>query len=126
MLSPHVAETLVRIEKQCDAVTAAAMNGNPTALQTASLALRQAAVDFSGLLEGAALPVALTRKLRLRLKRLAGEIAGQRECLVRRSVVVERALHAMVPATQNTTYAAATKPYAGTVRQTGAFKMLSA
>jgi hypothetical protein len=41
-------------------------------------------------------------------------------------VVVERTLHAMVPATRESTYAQSNGPYAGAGRQSGAFKLLAA
>jgi hypothetical protein len=127
MLNPEIEKPLSRIEGQVDLVCAAVVNGDPVSLESASLALRQAAVDFSGLLQEFAPDVRADRELKRRLKKVATGLSIHREGLIRRTVAVERSLHAMVPATRKSTYTQAmTGSYAGTARQTGAFKLLSA
>ena len=126
MLSPDIEKTLSQIEKQFGAVTAAVNSGDAASLEPLSVALRQAAVDFSSLLQGLPADARPSSELRLRLRKLAQGLAGQRQNLIRRTVVVERALHAMVPATRGSTYAQSSGPYAGAGRQTGAFKLLAA
>ena len=126
MLMPEIEKLLSRIERQCDAVSFAVSNGNPESLESASIALRQAAVDFSNLLEGLADDVQTDKELKARLKKLSKGLAIQRESLIRRTVVVERALHAMVPATRESTYAQNSGPYAGAGRKGGVFKLCAA
>ena len=126
MLMPEIEKPLSLIERQCDAVSAAVNSGDPEVLESASLSLRQAAVDFSNLLRGLAADVPVDKELKARLKKLAKGLAVQRESLIRRTVVVERALHAMVPATRESTYTQNSGPYAGAGRQSGAFKLLAA
>lgn len=126
MLIPDIENALSRIESQCAALSTAVNSGDPVALESASKVLRQAAVDFSGLLGGLAPGVASGVELKARLKKLSSTLAIQRESVIRRTVVIERALHAMVPATRESTYAQSGNPYAGAGRQTGAFKLLAA
>lgn len=106
MLPAEIEKPLFLIELQCDAVAAAVATGEPHALESASQGLRQAAGDFAAFMEQMGGPQQAGPELRVRLKKLAGLLSIQRENLIRRSVVVERALHAMVPATRKSTYAA--------------------
>lgn len=125
-LSPHIAEALTEVEHHFEDVSAALVSGEPMALAAASAALQQAAIGFSGLLQRLT-PVDLkNRDLNLRLKSLADGMATRRETLIRRTVLVERALNAIVPATQNATYAQVSGPYGSPGKQTGAFKYLAA
>jgi hypothetical protein len=126
MLNPEIEKPLSRIESQYDALSTAVNSGDPAVLESTGVALRQAAVEFSSLLEGLATKGQIDRELKARLKKLAKGLAVQRESLIRRTVVVERALHAMVPATRESTYAQNSGPYAGAGRQSGAFKLLAA
>jgi hypothetical protein len=126
MLSPEIEKPLSQIESQYNAVAAAVSSGDPVSLDAASIALRQAAVDFSGLLQALPADALSANELKLRLKKLGRGLASQREGLIRRTVVVERALHAMVPGARESTYAQSGGPYVGAGRQTGAFKLLAA
>ena len=127
MLFPaHIEEALTGVEFGFNKVSAALVSGEPLALTSASAALRQAAIDFSQLLQGLT-PVDLKNKdLKLRLKRLADGMSARRESLIRRTVLVERALNAIVPATHGASYAQAAGPYGRPGKQTGAFKYLAA
>lgn len=106
MLPAEIEKPLSLIELQCEAVAAAVATGEPQRLENASNALQQAALDFSGLMDRLGGAQQAGPELRARLKKLAVQLNIQRENLIRRSVVVERALHAMVPATRKSTYAA--------------------
>lgn len=107
MLPADIEKSLTLIEMQCQAVAAAVGSGEPQALEAASNALRQTAMDFSALMgRVGASTLHSDRELQARLKKLAASLGIQRENLLRRSVVVERALHAMVPATRKSTYSA--------------------
>lgn len=126
MLIPEIEKPLSRIESQFDALSSAVNSGDPVALESASLALRQAAVAFSELLQGIPLDAHSGPEFKGRLKKVARNLAIQRESLIRRTVVVERALHAMVPATRESSYAQASGPYAGPGRHSGAYKRFAA
>ncbi len=126
MLPAHLEEALIVIEQHFNDMSAALVSDEPAALLVASTALRQAAVDFSELLQRLT-PTELTGKdLKARLQKLSGDMVLRRESLIRRSVLVERALNAVVPATCNTTYSQSAGPYGKPGQQTGAFKVLSA
>lgn len=122
-LHADIDNALSCIEQQCRQLAGAVPGGEPAALQEASEALRRAAVDFSRLLD--ALPAQERRAapLRQRLQQLAAALSAQRTGLLRRGAVVDAALHAMMPATRQTTYAA---PYAAAGRASGAFKPMAA
>lgn len=126
MFPAHIEKALTDVELFFNDVSAALVSGEPQALATASAALRQAAIDFSALLQGLT-PIDLKNQdLTLRLKKLADGMATRRESLIRRTVLVERALNAIVPATHSATYAQAAGPYGTAGKQTGAFKYLAA
>lgn len=107
MLPVEIEKSLALIELQCETLSAAVLSGEPQALEASSQQLRQTAVDFSDLmaqLDGAA---QAGPQLRARLKNIAVQLGIQRENLLRRSAVVERSLHTLVPSTQKSTYAPA-------------------
>lgn len=106
MLFAEIEKPLSLIEFQCESVAAAVATGEPQMLENASNALQQAALDFSGLMDRLGGAQQAGPELHARLKKLAEQLTIQRENLIRRSVVVERALHALVPATRKSTYAA--------------------
>ncbi|MEO8118571.1 MAG: hypothetical protein ABI606_04515 [Rhodoferax sp.] len=107
-------------------VSAALVSGEPHALSAASDGLRQAAIDFSGLVQGLTAIDRNNKNLQSRLKSLSVGLAAQRESLIRRTVLVEMALNTIVPATRDATYAKAAGPYGAAGKQTGAFKYLAA
>ena len=127
MFPAHIEQALTEVEHHFNDVSAALVSGEPLALATASTALRQAAIDFSGLLQRLTPSDRNNKNVKSRLKKIADGMAAQRECLLRRTVLVEMALNAIVPATRSATYAqAATGPYGSAGKQTGAFKYLAA
>ena len=97
MLSAELDQPLTQIELQCQAVAAAVASGEPLALEAASNALRQAAVDFAQLMQQLGGARQAGPELRARLKKAAVQLNIQRENLLRRTVVVERAVQTMVP-----------------------------
>ena len=126
MFPAHIEEALSVVELNFNDVSAALVSGEPLALTAASAALRQAAIDFSALVQGLS-PVDLKDKnLLSRLKKMASGLAIQRESLIRRTVLVEMALNTIVPATNRATYAQAAGPYGSVGKPTGAFKYLAA
>jgi len=107
MLPAEIENALSIIEMECEAVAAAVASGEPQTLERASMVLRQAAVDFAAFLERQGDARLNGDELRMRLKKVTGLMNIQRENLIRRSVLVERALNAMVPSTRKNTYAPA-------------------
>lgn len=103
VLSPELEAALSQIERQLEAISAAVGQGDPAALESLSSVLRQLVLDFSGLVEGRSEAFASTQSQH-RLKKIAQSLSSQREGLIRRSASVERALHALIPATDATTY----------------------
>jgi hypothetical protein len=102
------------------------VSGEPVALEAASGTLRQAAIEFSALLQRLAPADLKNPDLKLRLKKIAEGMATQRTGLIRRTALVEMALNAVVPASLNATYAQAAGPYGSAGKPTGAFKYLAA
>lgn len=126
MLSVHVEEGLLGLESHFNDMSTAVVSGEPLALCAASAALRQAAIDFSELLQRLTPAELNNRDLKLRLRTLSDGMAVRRESLIRRTVLVERALNAIVPATVSATYSRVAGPYGNPGKQTGAFKVLAA
>lgn len=107
MLPAELEKPLALMELQCQAVAAAVENGQPLELEAASQSLRDTAVAFSAFMENIGGAAQAGPQLRARLKKLATHLSIQREALLRRSAVIERGLHALVPSTQKATYAPA-------------------
>ncbi|MBP8286682.1 MAG: hypothetical protein KAX57_07555 [Rhodoferax sp.] len=64
-----------------------------------------------------------------RLRKITTALAANRESLLRRSVLAERALATLIPSTRSDTYSAgagARRTYAGFGRQSGEFKVTTA
>lgn len=126
MITTRMEAALVDVERQLSDVADALVTGDPLSLQAASNSLRQAALDFAGLVQGLTRADLKDPTLQNRVKKLAEGMASHREGLVRRSAMVERQLNALVPATQNNTYTQAGRGYGSSGKQTGAFKVLTA
>jgi len=126
MLSAEIEKQLSGIEQQCEALAVAIDNGDPVSLEAVSTHLRQAAVDLSRSQGVSALDAQAVQEFKTRLQKIAGSVGIQRGGLARHAAVVERGLHAMVPATRESTYGQAAGPYGSATRQSGAFKLLSA
>jgi hypothetical protein len=126
MFPAHIEQALVEVELHFNDVSAALVSGEPQALAAASAALRQAAIDFSTLLQRLSPMDLKNESFKLRVKKIAHGMASQRESLIRRMALVDMALNTIVPATQRTTYAQAVGPYGSAGKQSGAFKYLAA
>ena len=126
MLIPaDIEKALVSIEQLIQEVSDALVQGDPQALALASSALRQGVVNFSQLgprLSSAALKAPA---LQLRLKRISSGLAIRRESLIRQSVVVDRSLHMLVPASRTATYAKAIGPYGAPGKPSGTFNSIA-
>lgn len=114
MLPSQLESALIQIEAHCVAVAAAVAQGETSALLAASQTLRQTAQDFHALMQEASLQGAAPA-LRARLRLLATQIASQRENLLRRSALTDRALQTLLPTHQSAsgTYADARSAYRG-------------
>ncbi len=117
---------LTSVETHFLAISSALVSGEPDALLSASAALKQATLDCAQLVQRLSPTELKNPTLKLRLKAIADGLAERRESLIRRTVLVERALNAVVPATRNATYAKAAGPYGTAGKQSGAFKYLAA
>ena len=126
MLSSQFENSLAAAELKCNEVSAALVSGEPMALAAATDALRQAALGLPALINGLSDADLHNNALKLRLSKIAAGLAAQRESLIRRTVLVERALHTIVPAARSATYAQAGATYASPGRQSGEFKVLAA
>jgi hypothetical protein len=125
-LSTHLEDALAHVEHQFNCVSDALVSGEPLALEAASIALRQAAMDFSVLMQRLTPADLKNKDLKTRLKKIVDGMAIRRESLIRRTAMVERALSAVVPASGNNTYSPNSSPYGSAGKQSGAFKYLSA
>lgn len=131
-MSPHpLASQLSQFETQLALLSAALVRNNTDEMLAASAELHALSVVFSKVLQQAAASIRQSPPAQLRIKKIAANLSSVRQGLIRHSVMVERALAALVPATQNNTYAPSTgaygrKPYGSAGRQSGEFKALSA
>lgn len=119
-LSPKLDAALSQIERQLEAISTAAGydGGDPVALEALGGVLRQLVLDFAGLVEGQPQAFASAQSQQ-RLKKIAQSLSSQREGMIRRSASVERALNALMPATDANavTYVPSTAPAYGPGRR---------
>ena len=121
------AETALSAAEHCAGVVSRALlQGEPAAIESATQELQQASLSLSYLLRTPGAALVLDRHFRQRLGKVVQNMAMQREALLRRTAVVERSLHSLVPATRAPTYAGGVAPYGHNARQSGAFKLLAA
>ncbi len=126
MLPAHLEKALAEVEFHFNDVSAALVSGEPVALTVAGAALRQAAIEFSALLQRLSPADIKHQALKPRLIQISNGMALQRESLLRRTALVEMALHTVMPSAPKATYAQTSGPYASVGRQSGAFKYLAA
>jgi hypothetical protein len=126
LIPPHIEQGLSAVENHFLEVSAALVSGESDALLSASAALKQASLDCAQLVQRLSPADLKNPALKLRLKALADGLAVRRESLIRRTVLVERALNAVVPATRSATYAKAAGPYGTAGQSSGSFKYLTA
>lgn len=113
------------IEQQLNELSALLLGGAPHQMQVASGALQQLAVNLMQIAneEGRA-SLHDSSHIR-RIKAITNAMQPLREGVLRHSAYVDRALEIMLPSAQQATYANGAK-YGGAMRQSGAFKVLSA
>ena len=113
------------IEQQFYELRSTMLDGNPQQVQVASGALQQLAVDLLQMVDEVGRSSFQEGFRMQRIHLLANAIQPLREGLLRHSAYVERALEIVIPAAQKPTYASGAK-YGGAMRQSGAFRVLSA
>ena len=121
-----IEEAFLQTELCFQEVSSALVSGAPEALLASSAKLQCAAIELSDLLKQAPKNHTHTQAYQSRLNALATSLGGRKESLVRRKVLVDRALNALVPSTVKSTYGQSPNAYGAVGRQTGAFKTLSA
>lgn len=120
-------ENAFALAEQCFVeLSQALVSGEPATLAESSAKLQRAALELSALLIKISPTDPLAQAFKARLKKLAMGLNVRRESLIRRTVLVDRALNALVPATVKSTYGTSQKTYAAVGKQTGAFKFLTA
>lgn len=113
------------LEQHLQQISAALIDQDPQVLLSASAALQSRTIEFSQLLTQARPEVLGNPALQSRIVALANALSSRRELLIRQSVLVERALNAVVPATCKTTYATTAGPYGTARTSSGTIKPLS-
>jgi hypothetical protein len=121
-----VEAALARAEQCFKALSLALVSGEPEALALSGVNLHGAALVLSTLLKQASPNDLQTLEYKKRLAELVAALGSRRESLIRRTVLVDRALNALVPSTMKSTYGKSPKAYSSVGPQTGAFKYLSA
>jgi hypothetical protein len=119
-------DSFAQAEQSFAELSQALVSGEPVALAQSSARLQRAALEFSLLLGRLPPEDSHGAAFKLRMKKLAAGLSVRRESLIRRTVLVDRALNTLVPATVKSTYGAGGKTYAAVGKQTGAFKYLAA
>lgn len=124
-------QQLDRLESELVQLRASLMDGDPTLVQSASTGFQRLAVDFLQMANEMGRVHASTPARMQRIRRLAQDVVGLREILLRRAAYVDRALAVIVPGAQKTTYAAAGPARSGygggtAARRVGAFAAYSA
>ena len=119
-------QTLADAELHVRNVAAAIVSGEPQALAIAATSLRLAALALAQALQRPAPAGQADPATKRRVRTMARTLAHQRESLIRRTALVDRSLHALVPASRGDNYAPGGSAYGTAGRPTGSFRMLSA
>jgi hypothetical protein len=126
MLHISLDDQLDLLEEHFEALASSLIAGNPDALQSSSASLQLLAVELVQMLNADGRGQLRVSDRSRRVRALAGGLATVRENLFRQSAYVDRALELIVPATQQKSTYSGSRAYGGPVRQSGAFKALSA
>lgn len=103
MTASSIEVELSTLEARLNAVSTALVSGEAPELESHSRQMREAMVAFAQSTHGATLPPATLA----RLVKISQTLALQRENLLRRAVVVDRALASFLPPTDTPTYSRA-------------------
>jgi hypothetical protein len=130
MISQTLDSQLSQFEAQLALLSEALLRRDSHGLVAASVELQSTVVLFSRALQVAAAQIRQDPQAQLRVKKIAAALSSVRQGLLRQSVVVDRALGALVPAAKSNTYAPnagyGRQPYGSAGRQSGEFRALSA
>ena len=114
------------LEERFNTLAGALIDGNAESLQAASASLQLLAVELARMLAAGGEGRLVQSACSHRIRSLTAGLAVVRENLLRQSAYVDRALELIVPATQQKSTYAGSRTYGGSIRQSGAFKVLSA
>jgi hypothetical protein len=122
---------LSAIEAQLAFLHQSSLKPEPNQVAEALAALQTKLLNLSGMARPLLAVLKQDISLLHRLKKSAAMLASLREGLLRQQVVVQRALSALVPATESLTYGVPSgrqraQPYGAVARQSGEFRMVSA
>ena len=126
MLHISLDDQLDLLEERFEALAGTLIDGNPDWVQSASASLQLLAVELVQMLDANGRAQLRVPGRSHRIRALASGLATVRENLFRQSAYVDRALELIVPATQQKSTYSGNRAYGGPVRQSGAFKVLSA
>ena len=131
MNTSPIESQLTLFEGQLALLSAALLSNDVNKMVAASGDVQSMAVVFSKFLPSVAAGLKADAAAQLRVKKIATTLGSMREALLRQSVRVDRALSALVPASQSNTYAPKTgvyarQPYGSAGRQSGEFKVFAA
>jgi len=121
-----VEAAFAQVEHCFNALSMALVTGEPEALALSGINLHGASLALSALLKQTSTSDLQTLEFKKRITVLVAALGSRRESLIRRAVLVDRALNALVPATVKSTYGQSPNTYGSVGPQTGAFKYLSA
>ena len=117
---------LARVEFFFNAVSTALLDADPVKMESAAVGLRQASVELSAALGSGSSAASNRSSLDARIKAISSGLSVQRENLIRRSVMVDRALGVIVPVTRPGIYSRTSGPYGNGPRSSGEFRTISA
>lgn len=119
-------DQLDRIEQQFNELSALLQEGDPQRLEIAGEALQQMAVEFLQMADEVGRSNLQLNSRAARIKTLASVFPLLRSNVLRRSAFVDRALETIIPNAPQSSYSGPAKKYGAPMRQSGAFKVLSA
>ncbi len=125
-MSTLIEKSFADAERYVAEVAAAIVSGEPQSLGIASASLRQATLTLTDAVQRLSPAQQRDPRVSARVRKMAAALALHRESLIRRTVLVERALNTLVPATRDAGYAQGAGAYGRPGRQSGAFGRLSA
>lgn len=117
---------LDRIEEQFNQLSAMLLDGDPVGVEAASEVLQSLAVEFLQMVQEVGRSGLLSDTRAARIQTLASVFPLLRGNVLRRSAFVDRALETIIPNAPQSAYAGPAKTYGSPMRQSGAFKVLSA
>jgi hypothetical protein len=131
MSHSSITTQLEQVELQVAQVSETLLDMSLGDLPQVCKSMQAAIVDFSKLVQQLPNEFKTDQPLQLRLRKVSASLTSCRESLIRRSVITQQALGALVPATRSDTYAPAAGPRSSKTdgsagRQSGEFRTVSA